>query len=54
VAHSCLQFLGYRTEQIFEDKKDPLFLRLGKFWFPATRQKKFVARRSSLLPLANF
>jgi hypothetical protein len=30
VAHSRLQFLGYRTERLFEDRNDPLFLRVAK------------------------
>ena len=33
VAHSCLQFLGYRTERLFEDRNDPLFLRVANFLF---------------------
>jgi len=33
VAHYCLQFLGYRTEQLFEDGNDPLFLRVANFLF---------------------
>src|SRR5438309_10266780 len=29
----CLQFLGYRTERLVEDRNDPLFLRVANFWF---------------------
>jgi hypothetical protein len=29
VAHSSLQFLGYRTEQLFEDRNDSRFLRVA-------------------------
>jgi hypothetical protein len=41
VTHSRLQFLGYRTERLFEDRNDPLFLRVANFLFadqpPRTR-----------------
>jgi hypothetical protein len=32
VAHSCFQFLGYRTERLFEDRNDPLFLRVASHY----------------------